>query len=44
MRGMFQMEVLAKVGHAVHEDTPDKVAGIFAQIYNRYKPIFLKSQ
>lgn len=40
MRGMFQYEVLRKVGHAVHEDSPDKVADIFVNLVNRYRVIF----
>jgi protein phosphatase methylesterase 1 len=39
MRGMFQLEVLPKVGHAVHEDNPERVAAIFVTIYRKYKPI-----
>jgi pimeloyl-ACP methyl ester carboxylesterase len=44
MKGQFQLEVLHKVGHAVHEDSPELVAKIFIQIVNRYKFIFNKNE
>ena len=40
MKGQFQYEVIANAGHAVQEDSPSKVAEIFATLVNRYKPIF----
>ena len=43
MRGMFQTEVLPKVGHAVHESSPEKVAAIFVNLVNRYKIVFDKA-
>ncbi|CAD5214874.1 unnamed protein product [Bursaphelenchus okinawaensis] len=43
MQGAFQYEVLHKVGHAVHEDSPDKVADIFANMVKRYQVIFNKA-
>uniref|UniRef100_A0A914DSZ9 Protein phosphatase methylesterase 1 n=1 Tax=Acrobeloides nanus TaxID=290746 RepID=A0A914DSZ9_9BILA len=42
MQGKFQTEILDKVGHAVHEDSPEKVADIFVALVNRYKVIFNK--
>ncbi|KAI6240999.1 Protein phosphatase methylesterase 1 [Aphelenchoides fujianensis] len=42
MRGMFQYEVLPKVGHAVHEDSPTRVAEIFVNMISKYKVIFNK--
>ncbi len=42
MRGTFQYEVVSEVGHAVHEDSPGKVAEIFVSMINRYKVIFNK--
>jgi len=30
MQGKFQIQVLPQCGHAVHEDSPDKVADVFA--------------
>ncbi|KAI1717941.1 alpha/beta hydrolase family domain-containing protein [Ditylenchus destructor] len=44
MRGMFQSEVLPKVGHAVHEDSPEQVAEIFIKFVNRYKVFFNKTK
>lgn len=35
MRGQFQTEVLAKVGHAVQEDSPNGLAEIFAKLIRR---------
>uniref|UniRef100_A0A914H0D9 Protein phosphatase methylesterase 1 n=1 Tax=Globodera rostochiensis TaxID=31243 RepID=A0A914H0D9_GLORO len=32
MRGQFQLEVLPKAGHAVHEDSPELVAKIFVSL------------
>ncbi|KAI6201341.1 Protein phosphatase methylesterase 1 [Aphelenchoides besseyi] len=43
MQGMFQYEVLPKVGHAVHEDSPTRVAEIFITMINKYKVIFNKT-
>jgi hypothetical protein len=40
MKGQFQYEVVANVGHAVQEDSPARVAEIFVTLVNRYKPIF----
>jgi len=40
MRGMFQLEVLPNVGHAIHEDSPDLVADILVNIITRYKALF----
>ncbi|KAL3091369.1 hypothetical protein niasHS_007162 [Heterodera schachtii] len=42
MRGQFQLEVLPKVGHAVHEDSPELVAKIFVTLVKRYNVIFQK--
>ncbi|KAL7080022.1 hypothetical protein ACQ4LE_000790 [Meloidogyne hapla] len=39
MRGQFQLEVMHKVGHAVHEDNPEAVAKVFSRIVERYKKI-----
>jgi pimeloyl-ACP methyl ester carboxylesterase len=39
MKGQFQLEVMHKSGHAVHEDNPEDVAKIFARIIERYKKI-----
>lgn len=38
MQGKFQMEVMPQVGHAVHEDNPDKVAEVIAAflVRNRF--------
>jgi pimeloyl-ACP methyl ester carboxylesterase len=40
MAGKFQYEILSKTGHAVHEDSPERVADIFAMLVKRYKPVF----
>ncbi|XP_067948362.1 protein phosphatase methylesterase 1-like [Watersipora subatra] len=37
MQGKFQMNVVGKVGHAVHEDAPDKVADVVATFLVRNK-------
>lgn len=37
MRGQFQMMVLPKVGHAVHEDSPERVADDIATFMIRNK-------
>uniref|UniRef100_A0A0N4Z255 Protein phosphatase methylesterase 1 n=1 Tax=Parastrongyloides trichosuri TaxID=131310 RepID=A0A0N4Z255_PARTI len=37
MAGKFQMEVVKKTGHVVHEDNPDDVAIIFIRMMKRYK-------
>ncbi|XP_071126223.1 protein phosphatase methylesterase 1-like [Mytilus edulis] len=37
MQGKFQMQVLPQCGHAVHEDSPDKVADVLATFMVRYK-------
>uniref|UniRef100_A0A0N5BWR3 Protein phosphatase methylesterase 1 n=1 Tax=Strongyloides papillosus TaxID=174720 RepID=A0A0N5BWR3_STREA len=37
MAGKFQMEVVKKTGHLVHEDNPDEVANIFIRMMKRYK-------
>ncbi|CAD5221072.1 unnamed protein product [Bursaphelenchus xylophilus] len=42
MQGSFQYEVLHNVGHALHEDSPDKVAEIFANMVKRYQVLFSK--
>lgn len=35
MRGAFQLEVLPKVGHCIHEDSPGAVAEIFINLVKR---------
>lgn len=35
--GKFQMQVLPRCGHAIHEDLPDKVAEIIATFLVRHK-------
>lgn len=42
MQGQFQHVVFPKVGHAVHEDEPEKVAEVFSTLLRRYKVIFDK--
>jgi len=37
MQGKFQMQVLPQVGHAIHEDSPDKVASVLASFLTRNK-------
>ncbi|XP_011495620.1 PREDICTED: protein phosphatase methylesterase 1, partial [Ceratosolen solmsi marchali] len=37
MQGKFQLQVLTACGHAVQEDTPDKVAGAVASFLVRHK-------
>lgn len=37
MQGKFQMQVLPQCGHAVHEDSPDKVADVLATFIVRHK-------
>ena len=37
MQGKFQMQVLPQVGHAVHEDVPDRMAEILATFLTRNK-------
>ena len=37
MQGKFQMQVLPKCGHTVHEDVPDKVAQVIASFLIRNK-------
>lgn len=37
MAGKFQMEVVKKTGHLVHEDSPEDVACIFIRMMKRYK-------
>jgi len=37
MQGKFQMEVLPRCGHCVHEDAPDKVAEVLATFLLRLK-------
>uniref|UniRef100_A0A3B4DKG9 Protein phosphatase methylesterase 1 n=1 Tax=Pygocentrus nattereri TaxID=42514 RepID=A0A3B4DKG9_PYGNA len=37
MQGKFMMQVLPPCGHAVHEDTPDKVADALASFMTRHK-------
>lgn len=37
MQGKFQMQVLPQCGHAVQEDTPDRVAEVIAGFLTRYK-------
>ncbi|KAG8227533.1 hypothetical protein J437_LFUL008405 [Ladona fulva] len=37
MQGKFQMQVLPKCGHAVHEDVPDKVSDVVATFLVRHK-------
>ncbi|CAC5375261.1 PPME1 [Mytilus coruscus] len=37
MQGKFQMQVLPQCGHAVHEDSPDKVEEVLATFMVRYK-------
>jgi protein phosphatase methylesterase 1 len=36
MQGKFQLVVLPKAGHAVHEDDPEKVAIAIAGFLKRY--------
>lgn len=49
MQGKFQMIVLPKVGHAIHEDSPDRVGDAvasflvrnkFAEAKNEFSPVF----
>ncbi|XP_065667486.1 protein phosphatase methylesterase 1 isoform X2 [Hydra vulgaris] len=42
MQGKFQMQVLAKCGHMVHEDVPDKVAEIIAGFLIRQNLTMMK--
>ena len=37
LAGKFQMQVLPQVGHAVHEDNPDRVAEVLATFMVRHK-------
>lgn len=37
MQGKFQMQVLPKCGHAVHEDVPDKVSDVVSTFLVRHK-------
>lgn len=37
MQGKFQMQIVARSGHAVHEDAPDKVAKAVASFLVRHK-------
>ncbi|XP_052794769.1 protein phosphatase methylesterase 1-like [Mya arenaria] len=37
MQGKFQMQVLPRCGHAVHEDVPEQVAEALATFLTRYK-------
>ncbi|XP_056010784.1 protein phosphatase methylesterase 1-like isoform X2 [Ostrea edulis] len=37
MQGKFQMQVLPQCGHAVHEDSPDRVAEVLATFLVRHK-------
>ncbi|CAL4062911.1 unnamed protein product, partial [Meganyctiphanes norvegica] len=37
MQGKFQMQVLPQCGHAVQEDTPDRVAQVIAGFLTRYR-------
>ncbi|KAL0868303.1 hypothetical protein ABMA27_007830 [Loxostege sticticalis] len=37
MQGKFQMQVLPRCGHAVHEDTPDEVARVVAAFALRHR-------
>ncbi|KOB76741.1 Protein phosphatase methylesterase 1 [Operophtera brumata] len=37
MQGKFQMQVLARCGHAVHEDTPGEVARVIASFALRHR-------
>ena len=37
MQGKFQMQIVARSGHAVHEDAPDKVAEVIASFLIRHK-------
>lgn len=37
MQGKFQLQVLPKCGHAVHEDVPDQVAELLASFLVRYR-------
>lgn len=37
MQGKFQLEVINKTGHIVHEDQSHEVAGIFLSFFKRYK-------
>jgi protein phosphatase methylesterase 1 len=37
MQGKFQMQILPKCGHAVHEDSPDEVADSLANFVLRHK-------
>ncbi|XP_063042934.1 protein phosphatase methylesterase 1-like [Engraulis encrasicolus] len=44
MQGKFMMQVLPPCGHAVHEDTPDKVADALASFMIRHKFAEAKSE
>lgn len=35
MQGKFQLEVLPDVGHMLHEDNPEKIAGILVEFWKR---------
>ena len=37
MQGKFQLQVLENVGHAVHEDAPDRLADVIASFLVRNK-------
>lgn len=43
MRGLFQYEIVSDAGHAVHEDSPVKVAEIFVSMISKYKAILDKT-
>lgn len=35
MQGKFQLEVLPDVGHMLHEDNPEKIAGLLVEFWKR---------
>lgn len=42
--GKFQMQVLPQCGHAVQEDTPDRVAEVLATFLLRHKLAVAKAE
>jgi len=44
MQGKFQMQVFHQVGHAVHEDAPDKAAESIAGFLSRQKLVQTKTK
>ncbi|XP_065313210.1 protein phosphatase methylesterase 1-like isoform X4 [Gordionus sp. m RMFG-2023] len=41
MQGKFQMVILSRCGHSVHEDLPDEVAGVVASFLAKHKMVVL---